>query len=234
MKRVLLDYSMLSALANPGMSKTEKAKNPFFAYLNREHGLQAVCFDFQLQAINITSYKRKSMVEEMALRGYILMMNGDGILKEDTKNMILNRQQSIVDHLNKKSNRISNLFSNGLSNAISTSFMLPGSVVSMYSTHFIDENDLKQFNIEVIPMNKAELTQIFGYINQWKEKNLDVIISDLGLLDLITRMLCGFIKVEEWILLDAVHRLESMNSVFNSPLFQQNLSDCDFYPTLIR
>ena len=122
MKRVLLDYSMLSTLANPGMSKTDKAKNPFFAYMNRESGLQAVCFDFQLQAINITSYKRKAIEEEMTLKGFEQMVRSEeGILNEGEENMILQRQESVVERLNKKSDRISNLFSNGLANSISTS-----------------------------------------------------------------------------------------------------------------
>ena len=234
MKRVLLDYAMLSALANPGISKTDRAKNPFFAFMNRELRLQPVCFDFQLQAINITSYKRKAIEEEMALRGYLSMLGGDGILKEDTKKMILSRQQSVVDRFNKKSDRISKLFSNGLANAVSNSFMLPGAVISIFSTHFIDENDLKQFNIEVIPLNKIDLNRTLVYINDWKEKNPDYDVSDLLLLDLITRMLCGLQPIDEWLLLDAENRLQAMNSVFNSVLFQQNLSGCDFYPTLIR
>ncbi|MBL0330052.1 MAG: hypothetical protein IPP64_11700 [Bacteroidetes bacterium] len=235
MKRVLLDYSMLSTLANPGTSKTEKAKNPFFAYMNRESGLQAVCFDFQLQAINITSYKRKAIEEEMTLKGFEHMVRSEeGILNEGEENMILQRQESVVERLNKKSDRISNLFSNGLANSISTSFMLPGSVISMYCTHFIDESDLKQYNIEVIPLNKAELMRILIYINQWKEKNDGFKISDLTLLDLITRMLCGFLHIEEWLLLDSENRMAELNTVFCNAEFQETLQNCEFYPTLIR
>ena len=235
MKRVLLDYSILSALANPGISKTEKAKNPFFAYLNREHGLQAVCFDFQLQAINITAYKRKAIEEERALKGYLrMMMSEDAILSEEDEKIIMQRQESVVERLNKKSDRISNLFSNGLANSISTSFILPGSVISMYCNHFIDESDLKQYNIEVLPMNKAELVRVLIYINQWKEKNVDFQISDLLLLDLITRMLCGFLHIEEWLLLDSENRLDELDIVFCNPQFQEILKECEFYPTLIR
>ena len=235
MKKVLLDYSMLSALANPGIGKSEKDSNPFFAYLNREHKMQAGCFDFQLQAINITSYNRKSIEEEINLRGFENIMNSDEcFLEAEDSKIILGRQQSIVDRFNKKSDRIANLFSNGLANAISTSFMLPGSIISMYCTHFIDEDDLKQFNIEVIPLNKAELMRILIYINQWKEKNPNFKISDLTLLDLITRMLCGFLQIEEWLLLDSENRLEELNGIFCNPQFQETLKDCEFYPTLIR
>jgi len=235
MKRVLLDYSMLSTLANPGISNTDKANNPFFAYMNCEHKIQAVCFDFQLQAINITSYKRKAIEEETNLKGFENIMNSDECFIDEGDSMIiLQRQKSIVDRFNKKSDRISNLFSNGLANAISTSFMLPDSVISQYRNHFIDEDDLTQFNIEVISLNKAELMRILISINQWRKMNTDFEISDLVLLDLITRMLCGFIKIQEWLFIDSGDRLEELNKIFENPQFQKSLKDCDFYPTLIR
>lgn len=235
MKRVLLDYSMLSTLANPAIKKSDKEKNILFSYINREFKMQAVCFDYQLQAINLTSYKRKAIEEEMILRDFErpIYRETHSMDKENEK-ILLSRQQSIVDRFNKKSERISKLFSNGLANSISTSFVLPGVIVSQCNTHFMDEDDLKQFNIEVIPLNKAELMRILIYINQWKAKNSDFKISDLVLLDLITRMLCGFLHIEEWFFLDSKNRLKELNTIFCNPLFQETLKMCEFYPTLIR
>ncbi len=235
MKRVLLDYSMLSTLANPGISKSEKDNNPFFAYMSKDHKMQAVCFDFQLQAINITSYKRKAIEEDANLKGFEnIIKSDDCFIDDDDSLLIIQRQQAIVERFNKKTDRIANLFSNGLFNSISTTFVLPNSLIPQGVTHFIDEDDLLQFNIEVIPLNKAELMRILNYINQWKEKNPDFKISDFLFLDLITRMLSGFLKIEEWFFCDSENRFDEMNTVFNNPLFQQTLKASELYPTLIR
>lgn len=235
MKRVLLDYSMLSALANPGISKTDKANNPFFAYMSSEQKIQAVCFDFQLQAINITSYKRKAIEEETNLKGFENIMNSDECFIDEGDSMIiLQRQKSIVDRFNKKTDRIANLFSSGFVHSIATSFVLPSNIIPQCVTHFIDEDDLLQFNIEVIPLNKAQLMRILNYINQWKEKNPDFKISDFLFLDLITRMLSSFLKIDEWFFCDSENRLDELNTVFNNPLFQQTIKESELYPTLIR
>jgi len=47
-------------------------------------------------------------------------------------------------------------------------------------------------------------------------------------------MLCGFIKIQEWLFIDSGDRLEELNKIFENPQFQKALKDCDFYPTLIR
>lgn len=235
MKRVLLDYSILSMLSNPEIKKGDVSKNPFFAYMNREFKMQAVCFAFQLQAINIASYKRKAMLEVINMRGIAnIMKDPDSLWTDEEEKILLERQQSIIDRFNKKSERISNLFSKGLANSISEDFILPGSVVPMGNTHFIDEDDLKQYNIDVIPLNKAELMRVLIYINQWKEKNPDFPISDMLLMDLITRLLSGFIKLDEWFMIDSEDRLNEMNKVMLSPDFQKILGDYELYPTLVR
>lgn len=235
MKKTLLDYSILSALANPGIGKSDRNKIPFFAALTWERNFQAVCFDFQLQAINITSYKRKSLEEEMKLEGYLKLLNSpDNGMSKLEEEMVIGRQKGVVERLSQKSERISSLFSAALADSVSRSFLLPGSVIPITSTHFIDESDLRAYNIEVIPLNKVKLLKILGLIDKWKEQNPRMILSDLTLLDLITRTLCACLKIDEWILPDQGKRLSDLNANFLYSRFQQLINQSELYPTLLK